>query len=287
VRIETAGGQRVVLTAPRRRYSSDLRLSAAGTRLLLSILDPAGGMEVWTYDLGGGALVPLGRGEGWDEEPFWGPGGTTVGWTSESCMCVASRVADGTAPSRSVFETGSGSLWGRDSRDDGLVVGEYSDDTDRNGIWTFRFDDPESMEPYLTGGAYVGARNPAFSPDGRFIAYSSDQSGRYEIYVRAFPRLQGEADREWRVSSDGGGEPHWLADGRVVYRQGRSAVARQVETGPSFRVSEPVILAEGLEENAWTISQDGDFFIVLEETEQPRLVLITNWFAELERLVPH
>ena len=88
------------------------------------------------------------------------------------------------------------------------------------------------------------------------------------------------------MSRDSGDAPRWLADGRIVYLQGGRAVARRVDPGAEFRVSEPVVMAQVLSPDSWDISPDGEFFVVFEEPEPPRLVLITDWFAELERLLP-
>src|SRR5205823_13532678 len=73
-----------------------------------------------------------------------------------------------------------------------------------------------------------------FSPDGRFVAYSSNESGRFEVYVRTFPL----SDRKWQVSTQGGYEPRWRRDGREIYylSEDRKLMAVSVGSGPSFDV---------------------------------------------------
>ena len=84
---------------------------------------------------------------------------------------------------------------------------------------------------------------PAISPDGRWIAYESNESGQPDVYVRPFPNVE---DGKWRVSRDGGGGPVWRADGReIFYRNGDAMMAAAVETSAGFEASNPELLFEG------------------------------------------
>ena len=84
---------------------------------------------------------------------------------------------------------------------------------------------------------------PQISPDGRWMAYTSDESGKYEVYVRPFP----EVDKgRWQVSTSGGDSPLWSPDGReLFYRNGDAVMAVSVKTDPTFSLETPKTLFRG------------------------------------------
>ena len=125
-----------------------------------------------------------------------------------------------------------------------------------------------------------------FSPDGKYIAYQSNESGRAEIYVREFP----EARNKWQVSTQGGVEPFWRRDGReLFYRSGSRVVAVPVQTGATFTAGTPAPLfqtrfATSTVRGRYRPAPDGQRFLVLgplaRETEQPAAVVL-NWTSAL------
>ena len=127
-----------------------------------------------------------------------------------------------------------------------------------------------------------------FSPDDRFLAYVSDESGRAEVYVRDFP------DGETHPLSVGGGNaPAWSKDGReLFYRNGRKFLAVDVSSKPGFRPSAPKLLHEvrfdrswGFFPNYYDVAPDGRFLVV-EDRSTNQFNVVFNWFDELTRLVP-
>ena len=151
-----------------------------------------------------------------------------------------------------------------------------------------------SSEPLLA--TEFRERNPALSPDGRWLAYESNASGQNEIYVRPFPNIE---DGQWLISTDGGTRPLWGADGRELFYLSRGAelMAVRVQTEPSFAPGNPEAILEGRKltvetgpGRAYDISPDGERFLVVQElvgsTSATELILVQNWFQELERLVP-
>ena len=152
----------------------------------------------------------------------------------------------------------------------------------------------------LSGPANEGA--PTVSPDGRWLAYSSDESGAYEIYVRPFPDV--DAGR-WQVSRGGGVHPQWSRDGtELFYLEVRAPnvamLAVPVEPGQTFRPGAPTELFAGpyfygatvAAPDVYDVASDGRFLMIkqLEASDggqtQPEIVIVENWFEELERLVP-
>ena len=136
-------------------------------------------------------------------------------------------------------------------------------------------------------------RQPAFSPDGRFIAYRSDESGQDEVYVRSFP----SGDRTWRISTDGGVEPRWSHDGRELFFRsltGDKVMVANVTIEPDFLPERARVLFDGdfstyaSSGPSYSLHPDGKRFLMLQDIPpEPAPIEITvNWFEELKRLVP-
>jgi eukaryotic-like serine/threonine-protein kinase len=133
-----------------------------------------------------------------------------------------------------------------------------------------------------------------FSPDGRYLAYLSDRTGRQELYVQPFPG-PGEPRQ---VSTDGGTEPVWARNGReLFFKQGEKMMVVDVTLAPAFVASRPRLLFEGRYEVSflvsgmrfYDVSPDGQRFLMVKSdtpTTPRQLHLVVNWFEELKRLVP-
>jgi eukaryotic-like serine/threonine-protein kinase len=135
---------------------------------------------------------------------------------------------------------------------------------------------------------------PRFSPDGRWLAYVSDESGRYEVYVQPYPGPGGK----WQISTEGGTEPMWNPNGReLFYRNGNKMMAVDIVTQPSFTVGRPRMLFEGQYQPTpvtfpnYDVYPDGQRFLMLKPTEQAQagptqINVVLNWFEELKQKVP-
>jgi Tol biopolymer transport system component len=128
-----------------------------------------------------------------------------------------------------------------------------------------------------------------FSPDGHFVAYASNESGRFEVYVETFPR----SDRKWPVSTKGGYEPRWRADGQEIYylSEDRKLMAVSVGAGPSFGVPVPLFqtrVPTGVTANRthYVPSRDGKRFLVNTQSGDPSpnpITVVLNWQAGLKK----
>ena len=134
----------------------------------------------------------------------------------------------------------------------------------------------------------------AASPDGGWLAYQSDESGRGEIYVRPFPGPGGK----WLISTEGGTQPVWARNGReLFYRNGDKMMAAAVETEPVFAAVKPKLLFEGHYETGiypslpnYDVSPDGRRFLMIKSSEQEtaatQINVVLNWLEDLKRRVP-
>jgi Tol biopolymer transport system component len=124
-------------------------------------------------------------------------------------------------------------------------------------------------------------RNGKFSPDGKFVVYVSDESGRPEIYVRDFPK----GNQKVQISNNGGGAPRWSRDGKeIFYIERRKLMAVSVATHPAFSPGTPTVLFEKRSMVAanYDVAADGKRFIILDRAnENPLLIhVVNNWFEE-------
>ena len=142
----------------------------------------------------------------------------------------------------------------------------------------------------LLAAERASQRDPRFSPDGRYLAYDSNQDGPTEVWVRPFP---GPGDAI-KISNEGGYDPLWSPNGReLFYRKGREIMVVPIETEPTFSPGKPELLFQGPNLGgvkywrAWDIAPDGERFAAVEQAPAPtELQVVLNWAEELKRLVP-
>ena len=132
-----------------------------------------------------------------------------------------------------------------------------------------------------------------FSPDGHWLAYISNESGRWEVYVQPYPGPGGKR----QISTEGGDEPVWAKNGKeLFYREGNKMMAAEITPQPTFRAGTPTLVFEGQyfrdivpSEANYDITPDGQRFLMIQTGEQEaatKINVVLNWFEELKRLVP-
>jgi serine/threonine-protein kinase len=186
---------------------------------------------------------------------------------------------------RNVFE----GIWSKD--EEWLIFRTDNNDPGRGDILAVRTADSAVVE--LLASPDAEESSPALSPDGRWLAYVSDESGRHEVYVRPFPNVD---EARWLVSAGGGSEPLWSHSGReLFYRNGNNdMVAVEILAGPTFARGEPRVLFSMRDYPSvqnhpnYDVGPNDQRFIMiqLEESDvESDVVMVLNWFEELKAKV--
>lgn len=287
-------GRTEPLDAPPRRYTAP-RLSPDGRRIAVSIASASLGFDIWTYDLDRGTLAPL-TFTGSSIFPVWTPDGSRVTFSSivEGRRDIFWVAADGsTRPERLISSDHEQDPadWSPDGRT--LVFVERHPET-KGDIRALSLD-TNSDTPILASA--FDEIEPALSPDGRWLAYASDESGRHEVYVRPFP---GPGPR-YAVSTDGGREPAWSRDGGTLYytgtvvAPGEPLLAASITPGATFSAGRsrrlfdvwPYLTANRI--RGYDTSADGRLLMVkgAEVTPTPvtHIRVVLNWFDEVKQRI--
>ena len=285
-------GREEIIDTPALPYLSP-RLSPDGEQAAVSLRDETGNGDVWKYDLTNGNSTQLTFERGYDGSPLWTPDGQRIVFRSSDASGTGLfwKRADGSGQEERLT-TSSFSHTATSFTPDGELIYTALPDPQNDDIHVLSLDDKTSRPLILTDFA---DRLGAISPDGRWLAYTSNSSGAGDdIYVHPYPNVEAGT---WRVSLGGGLDPRWGADGRELFYRDRetgSVMVVTVVTEPTFSPGEPEILFSGdyiATASSYDVSFDGQRFLMLKNAEQVQtpeedLVVIENWFEELNRLAP-
>ena len=291
VLVDRDGAEQTITDAVR-NYRS-LRLSPDGKRVAVDSIEAGG--NIWIIERVRGTLTRLTY-SNFDARPLWSPDGTRVLFASgrTGVYQVFQKPADGsgtatpltTGPHRiptSISSDGKTLVFRQNSEETGMDIGFVQLEVDQD------------TEPEMLLQTPFNEHTGMLSPDDRWLAYVSDDSGREEVYVTPFP---GPGGRE-PISTDGGAEPVWSRDGReLYYRNGEALMAVTIRTEPELIPGKPTLLFAGPYRSGvgpgenpgsnYDVTPDGSFVMIRNE-ESPtatEILVVLNWLEELERLVP-
>jgi serine/threonine-protein kinase len=281
VSVDRDGRVETLLETP--RLLNDLSLSPDGRLLALGV---AGGIEsIWTYEIDRETLTRWTS--EWDNfHPVWAPSGREIAFASAraSGWSLYKRDVDGVGEAERLDAVGTPASWSPDGAV--LAFNEYSAETG-DDIWMLPLSGDRKPEFFLNGRA--NETWPSFSPDGRWVAYQSDETGEFEIYLRQFPGGGGMRP----VSTGGGAFPVWNPRGKeLFYVSGDKMMAVVVETEGELLLGRPTVLFERRRNasESFAVTPDGQRFMFIEYGDDrpapTHLVLVQNFSEELKRLVP-
>jgi len=265
---------------PETREFGALRLSPDGSRLAV-VINSGNRTDLWVLDLATGTLTPLTT-TGSSRNPSWSPDGRRILYASTHGGRAVFwwQPADGSGPAVLAGEPRH-NPWNADLSPDGrtVVFNALYDGT--FNLETLALDSAR-IRHELAASPTATEANGRFSPDGRLVAYGSDESGRMETYVRPFP----ETGARIQISAAGGRRPVWSPDGRQLYYwQERRLMSATIARDPALRVVMRTELFEGQFELEFDVSRDGRRFLMIEsDTTGVDLVVVPHWVSELRRL---
>ena len=243
--------------------------------------------DIWIYDLNGPRVKRLTFDPAIDAMPMWSPDGTRLAFTSSrgQLFDIYIKPADGSQDEKPVESTPNVDKYPHAWSPDGKYF-LYLRDTE---FWTLRYPDLKS-QPFLTGNfAY---RSGQFSPDQKWVAYSSNESGKWEVYVTSFPDAKGK----WQVSSGGGVQPRWRGDGKELFYLSADGklMAAPIRAGATFDAGAPVVLFQAnakepvatSEQLMYDVSKDGQRFLIntqVRNADTQPMTVVLNWLAGLTK----
>jgi Tol biopolymer transport system component len=276
------------------------RISPDGTRVVVNTYDQDS--DLWVWDLARKTLTRLTFDPGIDLSPVWTPDGRRVLFSSNRAGAYNPyvRAADGTGAEVRLATSTNAMYPISVTRDEAFVLGiEFKSRTAYDLVRV-----PLGKSATVTAPAETlletraAELDPEVSPDGNFIAYQSDESGRFEVYVRPYPQL---SNGRWQVSTGGGTMPVWTRNGKeLIYLDAatRLTAVSAETTGATFHAGTPTTLVSTAystpdSNRSYDVSPDGQQFLVIKEGstsdrsgDAPQIVVIQNWLEELKRLVP-
>jgi len=277
---------------------TDFRLSPDEKRLAFSLADrKAGTIEVWLTDLVRNSTSRFAFGRSVDASALWSPDGSKIAFRSlRGLIEFFQRSAAGGGSDQPLLQAETYRTaqispinliptdWSPDGRQ---IIFSATSPTSGNDLWLLPLSGDGKPTKLIASAAEELHGN--FSPDGRMVAYTSNEPGRFEVYVETFP----PSDRRLQVSTSGGYEPRWRADGGEIYylSEDRKLMAVSVGPGPSFGVPKMLFqtrVPAGVRANRthYVPTRDGQRFLVNTQTSDAPpnpITVVLNWTAAVNK----
>ena len=279
-------------------YTS-VKLSPDGTRAAMVRNEYGTGLsrDIWLFDFTRGTQTRFTFGPGRSRNPVWSPDGTRIVFASDlgDGSIVYQKLASGAKDAEVLLKSDeilTPTSWSRDGR---FLLYTVSHPQTRRDVWVIPMEGERKPFPFMQ--TPLSERDAQFSPDGRWVAYVSEEPGRNDVYVRPFSPLsvagQLVADGKWLISTDGGESPRWLADGKLTYVRARreanqgSVMVVEVFSGPTFQSGPPrALINTNVRAVFGDSTADGKRLLggipTEESTAPPPFNVVLNWQAGLK-----
>jgi len=294
-------GREELIPAEPRNYEG-MRLSPDGNRLVVNEFNARN--DIWVWDFAAENMTRLRLGPNGGDAPVWTPDGESIVYHPSVGTFADIRASNNTGDPQRLFTAASGALDPVHPSEfvpdgGGLLFFGRSDAGTGDDLGLAKLDGSDEYEWLLnTSANELTAR---LAPNGRWLAYASDETGRNEVYVAPFPNVD---DGRWQVSNRGGASPVWSPDGSALYYIEPGDPQRMIVVGLSatdntasreFRFGERIPLFDWpywirVRDSAFDVNADATRFVAIklleDESDDVDIVVVQNWFDELARLVP-
>ena len=270
----------------------NLSLSRDGKKVAAARVDSqTGTRDLWLFDTSRGTLVRFTFNPADDWLPIWSPDGSRIAFASDQDGPgnLYQKPSSGAASDEQILKTNE-RKWPTDWSSDGrYILYTSSSSKTRLDLWILPIGADRNPFPYLQ--TQFNEDNAKFSSDGKFIAYSSDESGRYEVYVQTFP----QSGSKWQISTGGGAQPRWRHDGKELFyiSPERKVIAVDIKAdAPIFEAGAIKTLFQTRlpdypgPRNYYDVSGDGQRFLmnsILSEVNATPINVVINWTADLKK----
>jgi dipeptidyl aminopeptidase/acylaminoacyl peptidase len=270
-----------------------VRLSPDGTRAAERDAVQQSRGDIWLLDFARGVRTRLTFRQNLGSYPVWSPDGSRIAFSAgDSVDTIYEKSASGAGEEKELLkkpgEIKFPTSWSHDGRF--LLYTTANVPKTGSDLWVLSLEGDRKAVPLLTTDFNEGVG--AFSPDGRWVAYMSNESGRNEIYVRPFvasgPSL---GEGKWQVSKDGGTNPSWRADGKeIIFNFGPAILSVDVNgSNAGFQMGTPKQLFRGPGNDGWDVTGDGKRFMMIVppnqgvQTAPTPITVVLNWQADLKK----
>ncbi len=273
----------------------DIRLSPSGNQAAFTRQDASGpSPDIWVHDFERGTVSRFTASPHLDSSPIWSADGSSIYFRSNRtgfAQLYRAELTDPSRPQTILSQVASNAEYsnvvpGDVSLDGKWLVYSSSAEAGSFDIWSVDLQQGSKRTPYEPSPA--NEIHPVISPDGRLLAYASDETGRYEVYVQTFPK----PGRRWPISNTGGTEPRWRGDGEELYyvSADKTIMATPVRSTPEFRASTPIPLFSvmtpdpSMYRRSFDVTRDGKRFLATRlqpDAPAPAVHVLLNWTALL------
>jgi Tol biopolymer transport system component len=265
----------------------NISLAPNGRSVAVDITDMAAlNTDLWTYDLQRDGAKRLTFDPAFDVTPIWSPDVSRLVFSSnrQNSVDLYMKNSDGAQEEQAILHDEFNKLPNDWTKDGKYIL--YARGADLSFLTL----------PELKSSVFLKAvsilRNGQFSPDGKWVAYASNESGKWQIYVTSFPDARGK----WQVSTNGGEQPRWRADGKELFflSSDSKMMAAAVTTGATFDAGLPAALFQSNprqpvstnDQFVYDVSRDGQRFLILTQLKQSETApvsIVLNWTAKLNK----
>jgi Tol biopolymer transport system component/predicted Ser/Thr protein kinase len=269
-------------------YSSSA-LSPDGARIAIGV-GVSGARDIWVYDLKRGTESRLTFSSADNQNPLWSADGNQIMFTSNRAGTrdIYQQPANGLGNAEPILVSKDQAKNVDDLAADGRYAIYDTGGSDATELWALPLTGERKPFPFIQGG--FAAHEARFSPNGRYVAYASSETGRFEIYVQTFPDHLGK----WQISTAGGTEPAWRRDGKELFYLSADSKMMAVEVNTDSGqlqagIPKPLFQAQLATSiywrNRYVVSADGQRFLILApigETSSNPLTVVVNWLAAVK-----